>query len=137
MSKDLEKTTCVFVDGDRHEAKAVRDSVGFQHGGIIRLANGKIVSGRASTVKTNSEKAYGFIAAAVAKSGSGVRIDMDSEGYKTAAESGWVMVSSNGTKLSAATCTSVRIDEYAAEMLKDPNKVRAFFERVNGDAKAR
>jgi hypothetical protein len=137
MSKDLEKTTFVFVDGDRHEAKVVRDSAGFQHGGIIRLANGKIVSGRASTVKTNSEKAYGFIAAAVAKSGSGVRGEMDSEGYKTSAESGWIMVGSNGTKLSAATCASVRIDEYAAEMLKDPNKVRAFFERVNGEAKAR
>jgi hypothetical protein len=26
MSKDPEKTTYVFVDGDRHEAKAVRDS---------------------------------------------------------------------------------------------------------------
>ena len=136
MSKDLEKTTCAFDAGDRHEAKAVRDSVGFQRGGIIRLANGNIVSGRASTVKTNSEKAYGFIAAAVAKSGSGVRNDMDSEGYKTAAESGWIMVGSNGTKLSAATCASVRIDEYAAEMLKDPNKVRAFFERVNGDTEA-
>ena len=62
---------------------------------------------------------------------------MDSEGYKISAESGWIMVGSNGTKLSAATSASVRIDEYAAEMLKDPNKVRAFFERVNGEAKAR
>ncbi|VVQ34044.1 hypothetical protein PS943_03653 [Pseudomonas fluorescens] len=62
---------------------------------------------------------------------------MDSEGHKTAAESGWIMIGSNGSNLSAATCASVRIDEYAAEMLKDPNKVRAFFERVNGEAKAR
>ncbi|MGE8483550.1 MAG: hypothetical protein ACN6Q5_13250 [Pseudomonas sp.] len=39
MSKDLEKTAYVFVDGDRHEAKVVRDSAGFQHGGIVRLTN--------------------------------------------------------------------------------------------------
>ena len=135
MSKDFEKTTYVFVDGDRHEAKAVRDFAGFQHGGIVRLTNGKIVSGRASTV--NSEKTYGLIAAAVAKSGAGVMLDMDSEGHKTTTGTGWVMVGSNGTKISAATCASVRIDEYATEMLKDPNKVREFFKRVNGEAKVR
>ncbi|KAB0503311.1 MULTISPECIES: hypothetical protein [Pseudomonas] len=135
MSKDFEKTTYVFVDGDRHEAKAVRDFAGFQHGGIVRLTNGKIVSGRASTV--NSEKTYGLIAAAVAKSGSGVMLSMHSEGNKTSTETGWVMVGSNGTKISAATCASVRIDEYATEMLKDPNKVREFFKRVNGEGKAR
>ena len=112
MSKDLGKTTYVFVDGDRHEAKAVRDSAGFQHGGIVRLANGKIVSGHASTSKTSSEKTYGLIAAAVAKSGAGVMLDMDSEGHKTTTGTGWVMVGSNGTKISAATCASVRIDEY-------------------------
>ncbi|MFD2883492.1 hypothetical protein ACFS4T_14890 [Pseudomonas lini] len=102
---------------------------GFQHGGIVRLTNGKIVSGRASTV--NSEKTYGLIAAAVAKkSGSGVMLSMHSEGNKTSTETGWVMVGSNGTKISAATCASVRIDEYATEMLKDPNKVREFFSNV-------
>jgi hypothetical protein len=137
MSKDLGKTTYVFVDGDRHEAKAVRDSAGFQHGGIVRLTNGKIVSGHASTTKTNSEKTYGLIAAAVARSRSGVMPDMDSAGHKTSTETGWVMVGSNGTKISAATCASVRIDEYATEMLKDPNKVREFFKRVNGEAKVR
>ncbi|MCE6978300.1 hypothetical protein EI534_13070 [Pseudomonas frederiksbergensis] len=136
MSKDPEKTTYVFVDGDRHEAKVVRDSAGFQHGGIVRLTNGKIVSGHASA-KTNSEKTYGLIAAAVAKSRSGVMLDMDSEGHKTSTETGWVMVGSNGTKISAATCASVRIDEYATEMLKDPNKVREFFKRVNGETKVR
>ncbi|WP_460146278.1 hypothetical protein [Pseudomonas sp. S2_A02] len=137
MSKDPEKTTYVFVDGDRHEAKAVRDSAGFQHGGIVRLTNGKIVSGHASTTKINSEKTYGLIAAAIAKSRSGVMLNMDSEGHKTSAETGWVMVGSNGTKISAATCASVRIDEYATEMLKDPNKVREFFKRVNGETKVR
>ncbi|MHC8327314.1 hypothetical protein [Pseudomonas sp. LB1P83] len=137
MSKDLEKTTCLFVDGDRHEAKAVRDSAGFQRGGIIRLSSGKIISGRASTAKINPDKTYGLIAAAVAKSGLGVTLGMDSEGLKTSAEAGWIMVGSNGTKISAATCASARIDEYATEMLKDPNKVREFFKRVNGEAKAR
>ena len=137
MSKDLGKTTYVFVDGDRHEVKAVRDSAGFQHGGIVRLTNGKIVSRCAGTVKINSEKTYGLIAAAVAKSGSGVIPDMDSEEHKASIEPGWVMVGSNGTKISAATCASVRIDEYATEMLKDPNKVREFFKRVNGEGKAR
>jgi hypothetical protein len=136
MSKYLEKTTCLFVDGDRLEAKAVRDSPGFQNGGIIRLSSGKIVSGRASTAKVNPDESYGLIAAAVAKSGSGVKPGMDSEGLKTSAEAGWIMVGSNGTRISAATCTSTRIDEYATEMLKDPKKVRAFFERVNGKAKA-
>ncbi len=135
MSEDLEKTTYVFIGGDRHEAKAVRDSAGFQHGGIVRLTNGKIVSGRANTV--NSEKTYGLIAAAVAKSGSGVMLSMHSEGHKTSTETGWVMVGSNGTKISAATCTSVRIDEYVTEMLKDPDKVREFFKRVNGEGKTR
>lgn len=137
MSKNLEKTTYVFVDGDRHEVKAVRDSAGFQRGGIVRLTNGKIVSGRVGTVKVDSEKTYGLIAAAVAKSGSGVMLNMDSEGHKTSIETGWIMVGSNGTKISAATCASVRIDEYATEMLKDPNKVREFFKRVNGETKAR
>ena len=137
MSKDLGRTNCVFVDGDRHEVKAVRDSAGFQHGGIVRLANGKIVSRRAGTVKINSEKTYGLIAAAVAKSGSGVIPNMDSEGHKTSTETGWVMVGANGAKVSAASSASMRIDEYATEMLKDPNKVREFFKRVNGEGKAR
>ncbi|MGL6246627.1 hypothetical protein [Pseudomonas sp.] len=137
MSKDFEKTICLFVEGDRLEAKAVRDSAGFQHGGIIRLSSGKIVSGRASAAKINPDKTYGLIAAAVAKSGSGVTLDMDSEGLKTSAEGSWIMVGSNGTRISAATCASVRIDEYATEMLKDPHKVREFFKRVNGEAKAR
>ncbi|MGF6318323.1 hypothetical protein [Pseudomonas frederiksbergensis] len=137
MSKDLGKTTYVFVDGDRHEAKAVRDSAGFQHGGIVRLTNGKIVSGHASTVKINAEKTFGLIAAAVAKSGSGATLDMESAGHKTSTDTGWIMVSSNGNKISADTCASVRIDEYATEMLKDPNKVREFFKRVNGEAKVR
>jgi hypothetical protein len=137
MSKDLGKTTYVFVDGDRHEAKAVRDSAGFQRGGIVRLTNGKIVSGHASTVKINAERSYGLIAAAVAKSGSGVTLDMERAGHKTSTETGWIMVGSNGNKISADTCASVRIDEYATEMLKDPNKVREFFKRVNGDAKVR
>jgi len=137
MSKDLEKTTCLFVDGDRHEAMAVRDSAGFQRGGIIRLSSGKIVSGRTSTAKTNPRKSYGLIAAAIAKSGSGVTLDMDSEGLKASAETGWIMVGSNGARVSAATYASARIDEYATEMLKDPNKVREFFKRVNGEAKAR
>jgi hypothetical protein len=43
-SKDLEKTAYVFVDGDRHEAMVVRDSAGFQHGGIVWLTNGKFAS---------------------------------------------------------------------------------------------
>lgn len=64
-------------------------------------------------------------------------LDIDSEGHKTSTETGWVMVGSNGTRLSTATCASVRIDEYATEMLKDPNKVREFFKRVNGESKAR
>lgn len=34
MSKNLKKTASGFVDGDLHVAKIVRDSVGFQHGGI-------------------------------------------------------------------------------------------------------
>ncbi|ATE77327.1 hypothetical protein ACEN9D_10695 [Pseudomonas sp. CT11-2] len=137
MSKDLEKTAYVFVDGDRHEAKVVRDSAGFQHGGIVRLTNGKIVSGRTGAAGINAEKTYGLIAAAVAKSGSGVMLDMDREGHKASTGTGWVMVGSNGSRLSAATCASVRIDEYATEMLKDPDKVREFFKRVNGETKAR
>jgi hypothetical protein len=137
MSKDLEKTTSLFVKGDRHEAKSVRDAAGFQRGGIIRLSSGKIVSGRTSTAKTTPRKSYGLIAAAIAKSGSGVTFDMDSVGLKTSAEAGWIMVGSNGVRISAATYASARIDEYATEMLKDPNKVRAFFKRVNGEAKAR
>jgi len=137
MSKDLKKTAVVFVEGDRHVAKLVRDSVGFQHGGIIRLTNGRIVSGHAGTDKGESERAYGHIAAAFAKSGSGVMADMGIEGQKTSTDTGWVMVGSNGSRVSAASYASVRIDEYATEMLKDPNKVRAFFKLVNGEDKAR
>lgn len=128
MSKDLKKTIHAFEEGDRLAVRTVRDSSEFQHGGFVRTQTGKYSA-------VTSRTSFDVIAAALAKSGS-VGEQSHSESGHRRGEGTWVMVCSNGTQISAASAVSVRINEYATEMLKDPEKVQEFFKRVNGDATA-